>query len=104
MIRTETQIFIQRLNLEIHNLLEYVGLLELWNEDDNQDEVLLSAQLDVIDRIDTTIKEMQGLQSHGWFVVHNALGNTLKKTDADSKSEPTPGSESGYCDIGEDGE
>lgn len=31
MIRTKTQIFIQRLSLEMHNLREYAGLLEHWN-------------------------------------------------------------------------
>ena len=56
MIRTKTQIFIQRLNLEMQSLREYAALLERWNEDDNQDEVLQEAELDVIDRIGSTLK------------------------------------------------
>ena len=73
MIRTKTHIFIQRLNLEMQSLREYAALLERWNEDNNQDEVLLEAELDVIDRIGATLKEMRELQSHEWSVMYKAL-------------------------------
>ena len=102
MIRTKTQIFIQRLNLEMQSLREYAALLERWNEDDNQDEVLQEAELDVIDRIGSTLKEMSELQSHEWSVMYKALQDTAEKTSADPKPEPTPGFESGYFDIGEE--
>ena len=84
MIRTKTQIFIQRLNLEMQSLREYAALLERWNEDDNQDEVLQEAELDVIDRIGATLKEMRELQSHEWSVMYKALQDSAEKTAADS--------------------
>lgn len=83
MIRTKTQIFIQRLNLEMHNLREYASLLERWNEDDNQDEVLLEAELEVIDRIGSTLNKMRDLQSHEWAVMYKALQDSAEKTAAD---------------------
>lgn len=104
MIRTKTQIFIQRLSLEMHNLREYAGLLERWNEDDNQDEVLQEAKLDVIDRIGSTLNEMRELQSHEWAATYKALQDSAEKTAADPKPEPTPVSEPGYFDIGEEAE
>lgn len=104
MIRTKTQFFIQRLNLEMHNLREYAGLLEHWNTNDEQDEVLLEAELDVIDRIGATLKEMRELQSHEWSVMYKALQDSAEKNAADPKPEPTPVPEPGYFDIGEEAE
>lgn len=91
MIRTKTQIFIQRLSLEMHNLREYAGLLERWNEDDNQDEVLQEAELDVIDRIGATLKEMRELQSHEWSVMYKALQDSAEKNAADCSGMPKEG-------------
>lgn len=91
MIRTKTHIFIQRLNLEMQNLREYAALLERWNEDDNQDEVLLEAELDVIDRIGATLKEMRELQSHEWSVMYKALQDSAEKNAADSSGMPKDG-------------
>lgn len=91
MIRTKTQIFIQRLSLEMHNLREYAGLLERWNEDDNQDEVLQEAKLDVIDRIGATLKEMRELQSHEWAAMYKALQDSAEKNAADSSGMPKEG-------------
>lgn len=92
MIRTKTQIFIQRLSLEMHNLREYAGLLERWNEDDNQDEVLQEAKLDVIDRIGSTLNEMRELQSHEWAATYKALQDSAEKNAADSSGMPKEGS------------
>lgn len=92
MIRTKTQIFIQRLNLEMQNLREYAALLERWNEDDNQDEDLQEAELDVIDRIGATLKEMRELQSHEWSVMYKALQDSAEKNAADSSGMPKEGS------------
>ena len=92
MIRTKTQFFIQRLNLEMHNLREYAGLLEHWNTNDEQDEVLLEAELDVIDRIGATLKEMRELQSHEWSVMYKALQNSAEKNAADDSGMPKEGS------------
>lgn len=92
MIRTKTQIFIQRLNLEMQSLREYAALLERWNEDDNQDEVLQEAELDVIDRIGATLKEMRELQSHEWSVMYKALQDSAEKNAADSSGMPKEGS------------
>ena len=91
MIRTKTQIFIQRLNLEMHNLREYASLLERWNEDDNQDEVLQEAELDVIDRIGSTIKEMRELQSHEWSAMYKSLQDSAEKLAADGSGMPSDG-------------
>jgi len=104
MIRTKTHIFIQRLNLEMQSLREYAALLERWNDDDNQDEVLQEAALDVIDRIGATLKEMRELQSHEWSVMYKALQDSAEKPAADLKPEPTPVPEPGYFDIGEEAE
>lgn len=104
MIRTKTQIFIQRLNLEIQSLREYAALLEHWNTNDEQDEVLLEAELEIIDRIGSTIKEMRELQSHEWSVMYKALQDSAGKSAADPKPEPTPVPEPGYFDIGEEAE
>lgn len=87
MIRTKTEIFLQRLNLEMQSLSKYADLLEHWNEDDNQDEVLQEAKLDVIDRIGATIKEMRELQSHEWSVMYKALQDSAEKNAADPKEE-----------------
>ena len=92
MIRTKTQIFIQRLNLEMQSLREYAALLERWNEDDNQDEVLQEAELDVIDRIGAALKEMRELQSHEWSVMYKALQDSAEKNAADSSGMPKEGS------------
>jgi hypothetical protein len=92
MIRTKTQFFIQRLNLEMHNLREYAGLLEHWNINDEQDEVLLEAELEIIDRIGSTIKEMRELQSHEWSVMYKALQDSAEKNAADSSGMPKEGS------------
>lgn len=91
MIRTKTHIFIQRLNLEMQSLREYAALLERWNEDDNQDEVLQEAELDVIDRIGATLKEMRELQSHEWSVMYKALQDSAEKNAADGSSMPKDG-------------
>lgn len=91
MIRTKTHIFIQRLNLEMQSLREYAALLERWNEDDNQDEVLLEAELDVIDRIGATLKEMRELQSHEWSVMYKVLQDSAEKNAADSSGMPKDG-------------
>lgn len=104
MIRTKTNIFIQRLNLEMQSLREYAALLERWNEDDNQDEVLQEAELDVINRIGETLQEMSELQSHEWSVMYKALQDSAEKTAADPKPEPTPIPEPVYFDIGEEAE
>ncbi len=92
MIRTKTQIFIQRLNLEMQSLREYAALLERWNEDDNQDEVLQEAELDVIDRIGSTIKEIRELQSHEWAAMYKALQDSAEKNAADGSGMPKEGS------------
>ena len=91
MIRTKTHIFIQRLNLEMQSLREYAALLERWNEDDNQDEVLQEAELDVIDRIGATLKEMRELQSHEWSAIYKALQDSAEKNAADSSGMPKDG-------------
>lgn len=88
MIRTKTEIFLQRLNLEMQSLSKYADLLERWNEDDNQDEVLQEAELDVIDRIGATLKEMRELQSHEWSVMYKALKDSAEKTAADGSGIP----------------
>lgn len=82
MIRTKTEIFLQRLNLEMQSLSKYADLLERWNEDDNQDEVLQEAALDVIDRIGATLKEMRELQSHEWSVMYKAIQDSAEKNAA----------------------
>ena len=64
-------------------------MLERWNEDDNQDEVLQEAKLDVIDRIGATLKEMRELQSHEWSVMYKALQATEEKTAADGSGMPS---------------
>ena len=89
MIRTKTHIFIQRLNLEMQSLREYAALLERWNEDDNQDEVLQEAKLDVIDRIGSTLNEMRELQSHEWSAMYKALQDSAEKTAADGSGMPS---------------
>lgn len=104
MIRTKTQIFIQRLKLEMQSMSKYADLLECWNEDDNQDEVMQEAKLDVIDRIGSTLNEMRELQSHEWAATYKALQDSAEKTAADPKPEPTPVPEPGYFDIGEEAE
>lgn len=91
MIRTKTQIFIQRLSLEMHNLREYAGLLEHWNTNDEPDEVLLEAELEVIDRIGATLKEMRELQSHAWSAMYKALQDSAEKPAADSSCMPNDG-------------
>lgn len=91
MIRTKTHIFIQRLNLEMQSLREYAALLERWNEDDNQDEVLQEAEFDVIDRIGSTLNEMRELQSHEWSVMYKALQDSAGKTAADGSGMPNEG-------------
>lgn len=91
MIRTKTHIFIQRLNLAMQSLREYVALLERWNEDDNQDEVLLEAELDVIDRIGSTLNEMRELQSHEWSAMYKALQDSAEKPAADGSGMPSDG-------------
>lgn len=91
MIRMKTQIFIRRLNLEMQSLREYAALLERWNEDDNQDEVLQEAELDVIDRIGATLKEMRDLQSHEWAVMYKALQDSAEKPVADGSGMPSDG-------------
>lgn len=91
MIRTKTHIFIQRLNLEMQSLREYAALLERWNTNDEQDEVLLEAELDIIDRIGSTIKELRELQSHEWSVMYKALQDSAEKTAADSSGMPKDG-------------
>lgn len=92
MIRTKTEIFLQRLNLELQSLSKYADLLERWNEDDNQDEVLQEAKLDVIDRIGATLKEMRELQSHEWSVMYKALQDSAEETAADGSGMPKEGS------------
>lgn len=91
MIRTKTQIFIQRLKLEMQSLHEYAALLERWNEDDNQDNVLQEAELEVIDRIGSTLNEMRELQSHEWAAMYKALQDSGEKNAADSSSMPKDG-------------
>lgn len=92
MIRTKTKIFLQRLNLEMQSLSKYADLLERWNEDDNQDEVLQEAELDVIDHIGSTLKEMRELQSHEWSVMYKALQDSAEKNAADGFGMPKEGS------------
>lgn len=92
MIRTKTQIFIQRLKLEMQSLHEYAALLERWNEDDNQDKVLQEAELEVIDRIGVTMEEMRDLQSHEWAAMYKALQDSAEKTAADGSGMPKEGS------------
>lgn len=92
MIRTKTEIFLQRLNLEMQSLSKYADLLERWNEDDNQDEVLQEAKLDVIDRIGATLKEMRELQSHEWAAMYKALQDSAEETAADGSGMPKEGS------------
>lgn len=91
MIRMKTQIFIRRLNLEMQSLREYAALLERWNEDDNQDEVLQEAELDVIDRIGATLQEMRDLQSHEWAAMYKALQDSAEKPVADGSGMPSDG-------------
>lgn len=91
MIRTKTEIFLQRLNLEMQNLSKYADLLERWNEDDNQDEVLQEEKLEVIDRIGVTMEEMRDLQSHEWTAMYKALQDSAEKNAADSSSMPKDG-------------
>ena len=91
MIRTKTHIFIQRLNLEMQSLREYAALLEHWNTNDEPDEVLLEAELNVIDRIGSTIKEMRELQSHEWSVMYKALQDSAEKNAADGSGMPKDG-------------
>ena len=79
MIRTQTEIFCQRMRLEIQCLCEYAALLERWNEDDEQDEVMLEAELDMVYRIGDAIKEMSGLQSAQWSAVYKTLEATAEK-------------------------
>ena len=75
----------------MQSLREYAALLEHWNEDDNQDEVLLEAELDVIDRIGATLKEIRELQSHEWSVMYKALQDSAEKNAADGSSMPKDG-------------
>lgn len=91
MIRTKTHIFIQRLNLEMQSLSKYADLLERWNTNDEQDEVLLEAELEIIDRIGSTIKEMRELQSHEWSVMYKALQDSAEKNAADGSGMPKEG-------------
>ena len=91
MIRTKTEIFLQRLNLEMQSLSKYADLLERWNEDDNQDEVLQEAKLEVIDRIGVTMEEMRDLQSHEWTAMYKALQDSAEKNAAGSSSMPKDG-------------
>ena len=91
MIRTKTHIFIQRLNLEMQSLSKYADLLERWNTNDEQDEVLLEAELEIIARIGSTIKEMRELQSHEWSVMYKALQDSAEKNAADGSGMPKEG-------------
>ena len=91
MIRTKTHIFIQRLNLEMQSLSKYADLLERWNTNDEQDEVLLEAELEIIDRIGSTIKEMRELQSHEKSVMYKTQQDSAEKNAADGSGMPKEG-------------
>ena len=72
MIRTKTVVFYQRMNIEMKNLEQLLSFLTDWNDDDSQDEVLLDAELNAVDRIGEIIKEMSSLQSAEWSALYEA--------------------------------
>lgn len=100
MIRTKTAIFCDRLKIEMNIMEQLREMLIDWNEAD-QDEVMLDAKMDVVNRMGDIVKEMRNLQSHQWTAVYEAQ-KALEKSAAEPG--PAPVFEHGYFDVGEEAE
>lgn len=73
MVKTKTSIFCQRMKVDAQHLMNLLHLLESWNQSEDEfDELMLEAGLDVIDRIDNTLRDMQSLSSREWSTLYNA--------------------------------
>lgn len=73
MVKTKTSIFCQRLNADVQHLMHLQRLLEVWNQSEDEfDDLMLEAGLDVIDRIDNVLRDMQSLSSREWSTLYNA--------------------------------
>lgn len=73
MVKTKTSIFCQRLNVDVQHLMHLQRLLEVWNQSEDEfDELMLEAGLDVINRIDDVLRDMQSLKIREWSALFNA--------------------------------
>lgn len=88
MVKTKTSIFCQRLNVDVQHLMHLQRLLEVWNQSEDEfDELMLEAGLDVIDRIDNVLRDMQSLSSREWSTLYNAQ---QAPAEPKSRSEAKP--------------
>lgn len=97
MIRTKTQIFIQRFNIELQSLHCYVNLMQRWNDEDVQDELMLDAALDVVNRIGELTKEISSLQSHEWSALYNELEAVREAEKVKSAGYDASSADSAAC-------
>lgn len=72
MIRTKTAIFCQRMRLELNALTQQVALMDRWNVEDDQDEVMLEAELAVISHTEKIIDEMKDIINREWDGLYTA--------------------------------
>lgn len=89
MIRTQTEMFAQRMRLTLNTLTQQVDLLERWNEDDNQDEIMLKAEEQLLNCINDTLDEMKKLQSYEWSALYEAEQKVLKAKQFQLQTEDT---------------
>lgn len=88
MIKTKTEMFAQRMRLELNALTQQLDLLERWNEDDDQDEIMLDLERRLLERLDKNLNEMKNLQTSEWNDLFDAKQEILK-----AKAENTTESE-----------
>lgn len=91
MVKTKTSVFCQRMKVDVQHLMNLLHLLESWNQsEDDFDELMLEAGQDIIERVDSTLRDMQSLSSRQWSALYDAqkaLTETKSMANPESKPE-----------------
>ncbi|MDY6148926.1 MAG: hypothetical protein SPI35_07930 [Porphyromonas sp.] len=67
MIRTQIKLASQILAAKREHLDQLALILDEWSDEDDQDEVMLKAELNLVQHMNTELKEMQSIQSKLWL-------------------------------------
>lgn len=103
MVKTKTSVFCQRMKVDVQHLMNLMHLLESWNQsEDDFDELMLDAGQDIIERVDSTLRDMQSLSSRQWSALYDAQkALTETKSMANPEAKPEALSED-FAPAGDD--
>lgn len=79
MIRTQIKQMARILAAKRQHFENLESILDDWSDEDDQDEVMLKAELILVQHMNEVLKEMQSLQTKLWLILDDELKSNARE-------------------------